>query len=52
MLGPGLDQAAGYARAEKSAVTRRAARVDRWAAEHEVSRSEAVRLLIERGLKK
>ena len=28
------------------------ARVDRWAAEHEVSRSEAVRLLIERGLKK
>ncbi len=28
------------------------ARVDRWAAEHKVSRSEAVRLLIERGLKK
>jgi hypothetical protein len=28
MLGPGLDQAAGYARAEKSAVTRRAYRSD------------------------
>jgi Ribbon-helix-helix protein, copG family len=28
------------------------ARVDRWAGEQKVSRSEAVRLLIERGLKK
>lgn len=27
-------------------------RVDRWAVEHEVNRSEAIRLLIERGLKK
>ena len=27
-------------------------RVDRWAAEHSVNRSEAIRLLIERGLKK
>lgn len=27
-------------------------RVDRWAAEHRVNRSEAVRLLIERGLRK
>ena len=27
-------------------------RVDRWAAEHKVNRSEAIRLLIDRGLKK